>query len=145
MANVTLQIDKSIAGYGNVGDVITTPQTTQTDAMITNGEAHLYTGPAVPATVALALSRATTTTAVAVTLPAPTGQDVVVILTNAAAVPTLPTAVGNSTHYTIKNSSGSSITPVTTSAQTIDALAPVALANKGVLRVLSDGANWVTV
>jgi hypothetical protein len=43
-----------------------------------------------------------------------------------------------------KNNSGSAITPATTSSQTIDGAAPASLANKGVLRIYSDGANWQT-
>ena len=63
--------------------------------------------------------------------------------TNAAAVPTFPTAVGRiGQKFIWKNNSGSAITPVTTSSQTIDGAAPVSLANKGVLRIYSDGANW---
>lgn len=145
MANVTLQMDRSIAGYGTTGDVITTTQTAQTDAMVANGQAHVYTGPITPTSVALAMSRSIAPSATALTLAAPAGQDVVTILTAAAAVPTLPTAVGNSTHYTIKNNSGGSITPATTSSQTIDGVAPAALANKAAVRLISDGANWLTV
>lgn len=71
--------------------------------------------------------------------------DVIIEATAAAGVPTLPTAVGISFQcYIFKNNSGSSITPVTTSSQTIDGAAPAAVANHGVLRVFSDGANWQT-
>lgn len=145
MANVTLQMLKAVTGYGNVNDVITVPQTAQTDAMIVNGEAAVYSGPVTPTVLPGPIARYQSTTAIAVTLAAPSGQDVVVVLTAAPAVPTLPTAVNNTTHYTIKNNSGSAITPVTTGGQTIDGAAPAAIANKGTLKLLSDGANWIIV
>lgn len=44
-------MDKSIVGYGNVGDVITLTETAQTDQMVANGQAHLYTGPIVPTVI----------------------------------------------------------------------------------------------
>jgi hypothetical protein len=65
--------------------------------------------------------------------------------TASAGVPTYPTAVGiQGRSYIFKNKSGSNITPATTSSQTIDGSAPAALANLGVLRLVSDGANWLT-
>jgi hypothetical protein len=71
--------------------------------------------------------------------------DFIITATNTAGVPTFPTAVGAlGQMYIFKNNSGGSITPVTTSSQTIDGSAPAALADKGVLRIYSDGANWQT-
>jgi hypothetical protein len=71
--------------------------------------------------------------------------DQVILATNAAGVPTFPTAVGiQGQAYIFKNASGSSITPATTSGQTIDGSAPSSLANHGVLRIFSDNANWQT-
>ena len=69
--------------------------------------------------------------------------DQVILATAAAGVPTFPTAVGIiGQAYIFKNNSGSSITPATTSSQTIDGSAPASLANHGVLRIFSDNANW---
>lgn len=69
--------------------------------------------------------------------------DQVILATNAAGVPTFPTAVGNEgLAFIFKNNSGSSITPATTGGQTIDGSAPAALTNHGVLRIFSDNANW---
>jgi beta-glucanase (GH16 family) len=48
VANITVQMDKAIVGFGNVGDVIVLAQTAQTDYMITVGEMHLYVGPVAP-------------------------------------------------------------------------------------------------
>jgi len=44
VAVVTIQMDKSIVGYGDAGTVLTLTQTAQTDALIVNGEAHVYSG-----------------------------------------------------------------------------------------------------
>lgn len=72
--------------------------------------------------------------------------DYFVVATSASGVPTFPTAVGvPGQEYVFKNNSGSSITPATTSAQTIDGSGPVALANHGTLKIFSDGTgNWST-
>lgn len=71
--------------------------------------------------------------------------DGIILATASAGVPTFPTAVGIQYQaFIFKNASGSSITPATTSSQTIDGAAPVALANHGVLRIFSDGTNWQT-
>ncbi len=69
--------------------------------------------------------------------------DYIIQSNGASGVPTFPTAVGITGQvYIFKNNSGGSITPATTSSQTIDGAAPAAIANKGVLRIYSDGANW---
>lgn len=147
MANVTLQLDRAIVGYGNLGDVVTVTQTAQTDAMIANGQAHTYAGPIAPNVLPMNLSRNVVSSAVAINpTVVPQGQDTVFFLTAAAAVPTLQTAVGFlGTVLTFKNTSGASITPLVTSAQTIDGAVPAAIVNNGQLRVISDGANWRTV
>jgi hypothetical protein len=59
--------------------------------------------------------------------------------------PTLPTAVGNNNQYTIKNTTPGTITPATTSSQTIDGTTPAAIAANGTIRLVSDGSNWRTV
>jgi hypothetical protein len=80
----------------------------------------------------------TITTAYAVLL-----TDQVILATAAAGVPTFPTAVGAlGQAFIFKNASGSSITPATTSGQTIDGSAPGAITNHSVLRIFSDNANW---
>jgi hypothetical protein len=62
---------------------------------------------------------------------------------------TLPTAVGvTGRAYTIKriNSGANAVTVATTGGQTIDGAATVALSTQWqVLRVVSDGANWLTI
>lgn len=61
--------------------------------------------------------------------------------------PTLPTAVANNNQYTIKNTlpTGFTVTPATTSSQTIDGTTPAAIAANGTIRLVSDGSNWRTV
>jgi len=141
MALVTIQMDRSITGYGSAGDVITVTQTAQTDAMIANGEAHTYSGPVTPTVVTLPISRSILSITTATTLAGVAGIDYVVLI-GAGGVPTLPTAVGNTSQYTLKNTSGGAVTPAVTAAQTIDGAVPASLANNATLRVISDGANW---
>ncbi len=59
---------------------------------------------------------------------------------------TLPTAVGiTGRQYIIKNTgSSTTITIATTSSQTIDGAAPGTVTTTVPLRVMSDGANWIT-
>ena len=146
MATVTLQLVRAIVGYGNAGDVISITETAQTDAMVANGQAVNYSGPITPTVLPAAISRNVVSSAIALTTAAPQGQDTVYFLTAAAAVPTLQTAANFlGTVLTLKNVSGSSITPATTSSQTIDGAVPAALANGASIRLMSDGANWRTV
>ena len=70
-------------------------------------------------------------------------SDSIILATGAAGVPTFPTAAGfGGLAFIFKNASGSSITPLTTSSQTIDGSAPASVTNHGVLRIFSDNANW---
>ncbi len=61
---------------------------------------------------------------------------------------TLPTAVGNTNKYTIKNTGTGAITITTTSSQTIDGESPTLmdpLATKDSLDFISDGTNWIII
>lgn len=146
MANLNYIVLRSLTGYGNAGDVINIPETTQTDYLVTVGILAVYSGPVVPTVLPIILYRNFQQIATATTLVLVSGLDLVVELTAAPAVPTLPTAVGfNGTILTIKNRSGSSITPVTFGGQTIDGSAPVALTTNSILRLISDNANWLTI
>lgn len=76
------------------------------------------------------------------TLPALANTDYVYLL-GASGLPTLPTAVANTSKYTIKNTTGTAINVVTTSSQTIEAAAsPYSLASKESITLVSDNANW---
>jgi hypothetical protein len=55
---------------------------------------------------------------------------------------TLPTAVGNTNIYTIKNSGSNTVTVATTSSQTIDGSLTVVLSVDASITVISDTANW---
>lgn len=66
-----------------------------------------------------------------------------VIFANGAITITLPTAVGNTARYTIKNISTSTVTIATTSAQTIDGSASATLTTQNTsVDLISDNANW---
>ena len=120
------------------GNELTIGVQSGTTVAITTGQIANLKSSFAPATGPFAVTTITAAYAVQLT-------DFVILATNAAGVPTFPTAVGNSgIPYIFKNNSGSSITPATTGGQTIDGGAPSAIANHGVLRIFSDGANWQT-
>jgi len=59
---------------------------------------------------------------------------------------TLPTAVGNTNQYQIKNTGVATVTIATTSAQTIDGSSTISLAVANTaITVISDGSNWQIV
>lgn len=59
---------------------------------------------------------------------------------------TMPTAVGNTNRYTIKNVGSNTVTIATTSSQTIDgsSTATMPVANTS-LDIVSDGSNWLVI
>lgn len=71
-----------------------------------------------------------------------TDSDFMVVLTSGTATFTLPTAVGISGRMYILRVTGGTLTAATTSSQTIDGSSPGSVATE--LRVVSDGANWIT-
>lgn len=77
------------------------------------------------------------------TAAAATGVDYV-YFANGAITLTLPTAVGNTSSYTIKNVGSSSVAVATTASQQIDG-GSLSVAAGTASRLLSDGANWRTV
>lgn len=69
--------------------------------------------------------------------------DYVYIATAAGITITLPTAVGNTNRYTVKNISAGTISVASTSAQTFDGSAsPITLVANQSLDFISDNANW---
>lgn len=58
---------------------------------------------------------------------------------------TLPTAVGNTNLYTIKNNHTANITVNTTSSQTIDGVTTATLIPEQSLSMISGGSNWSIV
>lgn len=78
----------------------------------------------------------------ALTLPASPNVRYTYLLGSGAA-PNLPTAVGNTSKYVLKNTTGSSISLTTTSSQTIDGgAAPINIGPYASLNIVSDNANW---
>lgn len=76
------------------------------------------------------------------TLAAVAGKQYIYLL-QSGAVPTLPTAVGNTSVYQIKNTYSSSINLATTSSQTIEAAAgPLIIYPNEAYTLVSDNANW---
>lgn len=55
---------------------------------------------------------------------------------------TLPTAVGNTNLYKIKNNHSANITIDTTSSQTIDGTTSISIAPEESVDLISDGTNW---
>ena len=69
-----------------------------------------------------------------------------IYLMGSGAVPTLPTAVGNTSIYQLKNVHTASISVAVTSSQTIDGDAgPLVLLPKRSYTLVSDNANWVII
>ena len=65
-----------------------------------------------------------------------------VVFVGAGGAPTLPTAVGNTNRYTIKNTDTTNKTVLTTASQTIDGLANLVVKTGEAFDLVSDGANW---
>lgn len=65
-----------------------------------------------------------------------------VYLVAGAHTPTMPTAVGNTNRYTIKNNHSAAITVGTTSSQTIDGVTTVTIAPENSIDLISNNANW---
>jgi len=76
-----------------------------------------------------------------------TEGDNVVVFNGASLTATLPQSLNCAPgrRFTIKNIYAGNLTIATTSSQTIDGTAPGFLAQWGILRVVSDGANWLTI
>lgn len=89
-------------------------------------------------------SRSVVSVTSSVTLGAASGTDYVVLI-GASGAPTLPTAVGNTNRYTLKNVHTTNKTVATTSSQTIDGSTTVSLTPNTSLDVVSDNTNWNVV
>lgn len=73
-------------------------------------------------------------------------SDAIMEATSGTFTTTLPTAVGVTGRlYVVKNSGAGVVTVDTTSGQTIDGAASASVAAGAVLRVASNGANWITL
>ena len=75
------------------------------------------------------------------TLGAAPNTDYIAFVSSGGA-PTLPSAVGNTSRYSIKNNHTANITVSTTSSQTIDGTTTIVLAPEESVDLVSDTANW---
>lgn len=94
-----------------------------------------------PASSGSGITRTVATVTATVTLGATALTDYVTFI-GASGVVTLPTAVGNTNRYTLKNIDSSNKTVSTTSAQTIDGSTTITLTPNTSVDVVSDNANW---
>jgi len=69
------------------------------------------------------------------------GTDYVYLVTGAHTI-TMPTAVGNTNRYTVKNNHSASITVNTTSSQTLDGTTTISITPDDSVDIISNNANW---
>jgi hypothetical protein len=108
------------------------------------GAASTITGPTGPTGAAGAASKIISVVYTSTDFAAEANTDYYYFVSNAAiTTQTLPTAVGNTNNYTIKNIAGGTVTVAATSNQTIDGVATqsVSTLNQS-LTIISDGTNW---
>lgn len=67
------------------------------------------------------------------------------VFVGAGGAPTLPTAVGNTNRYTVKNVDTTNKTLATTSSQTIDGSTTITLTPNTSVDLISDGTNWQVI
>ena len=95
-----------------------------------------------PAAAGSGIVRVVQTQAVSFSAGAAAATDYVYHVTGTTTA-TLPTAVGNTNRYTIKNAGVATVSLASTAAQTFDGTAsPIALSPGQALDLVSDGANW---
>lgn len=87
------------------------------------------------------ITRSVATVTSTVTVAAAAATDYVVLI-GASGVVTLPTAVGNTNLYKLKNIDTANKTISTTSSQTIDGATTFVLSPNGAIDLVSDGSNW---
>jgi hypothetical protein len=87
------------------------------------------------------ITRTVVVTSGNVTLGATAGVDYAYLVAGAHIL-TMPTAVGNTNQYTIKNNHSADITVNTTSSQTIDGSTSIQIAPEDSVDIVSNGTNW---
>lgn len=65
-----------------------------------------------------------------------------ITMLNTGAIATLPTAIGNSSRYVLKNITNANMTVLTTSFQTVEDQASLVLSPGASVEIVSDGSNW---
>ncbi len=137
--NLTFQL-QGLAGSSSVN---ITPYATGLANAINNITFDVVYFPLAGAATGSGIVRSVTSVSTATTAGA-TAQTDYVYLVSGTTTLTLPTAVGNSNLYTVKNIGSNTVSIATTSSQTIDGSAsPITLpvANTS-LNLISDGSNW---
>jgi hypothetical protein len=90
------------------------------------------------------ISRSIVVTVGNTTLGATADTDYVCVVNGAHTI-TMPTAVGNTNQYTIKNNHSADITVDTTSLQTIDGTTTIQIAPEDSVDIVSTNTNWVII
>lgn len=122
----------------------TTPTPTGTEHIVTidaNGLLGHRVIPGIGSSIVRSITSVTGTTSAGSTA----GTDFVYLASGTFTI-TLPTAVGNTNRYTIKNTGSGTISIGTTSSQTIDGgAAPISISAGNSLDLISDNANWFII
>lgn len=134
----TLTLNAVLLGNGS-GSLQTVAPGTSGNVLTSNGTTWVSAAP----TGGGGTSRSVTVVSGPVTLGATASVDYVAALGSGAVV-TLPSAVGNTCRYTIKNTTTSSVSVSTTSSQTVDG-GPLVLGAWESVDLVSDGTNWMVV
>ncbi len=115
------------------------------------GSDRTYTFPNNTGTVALTsdipaagITRSIVITSGSATMGAATKTDYVYLVAGLHTM-TLPTAVGNTNRYTVKNNHSASITVNTTSSQTIDGTTSITIAPSDAVDIISNNSNWFII
>jgi hypothetical protein len=87
------------------------------------------------------ITRTIVTTSGSATLPSDASTDYAVFIVGAHNQ-TMPTAVGNTNKYDIKNNHIANVTILTTSSQTIDGTTTISLSPQSAVTLISNGSNW---
>lgn len=87
------------------------------------------------------ITRSTVVTSGNTTASATASVDYVYLVAGAHTI-TMPTAVGNTNRYTIKNNHSAAITVNTTSSQTIDGTTSIQIAPEDSVDLISNNSNW---
>lgn len=100
--------------------------------------------PTATATTGSGITRSVVVTTGNTVLGATADTDYVCVVNGAHTV-TMPTAVGNTNQYTVKNNHSADITIDTTSSQTIDGTTSIQIAPEDSVDMVSTSTNWVII
>ena len=90
------------------------------------------------------ITRTVVVTSGSVSAGATASTDYVYLVAGAHTI-TMPTAVGNTNRYTVKNNHSAAITVDTTSAQTIDGTTSIQIAPEDSVDLISTNSNWSVI